>query len=127
MSWCRTLKVFLQNKVADMTIEYKHWVVTDRTTLTSVTQQSEKFNENLVSKIPELTSHHCTAKQARYLKQSKENLQSDRYIILAYLSENYSLILQDAIHGFTGQKSGNSSSFCCLYQRSTPANLVLCD
>jgi hypothetical protein len=62
-----------------MTVEYKQWVVTDRTTLMTVIQQSdEECIENLVSKILELTHHHYTAKQqASYLKGSKENLQSD--------------------------------------------------
>jgi hypothetical protein len=64
----------------------------------TVTQQSDRFIESLVSKVPELTHHHCTAKQqARYLKESTESLQSNEFIIVADLSENYSFILQDAI------------------------------
>jgi hypothetical protein len=55
-----------------MTTEYKQWVVKDRETLMTVTQQSDEFLENLLSKIPELTHHHYTAKQqARYLQQPK--------------------------------------------------------
>jgi hypothetical protein len=74
-----TLKVIFQNELDDMTIEYKQWVMTDRATLMTVTQHSDKFIENFVSKMPELTHHHYTAKQqARYLKESKENLQSDQ-------------------------------------------------
>jgi hypothetical protein len=92
-----------------------------------VTQQADKFIENLVSKIPELTHHNYTAKQqARYLKESKENLQSDQCIILADFPENYLFILQNAIKVFSlGKQSSNSSSFPYLYQRSTPANFVL--
>jgi hypothetical protein len=70
-----TLEILLQNELDDMTIEYKQWVVTDRATPMIVTQQSDKLIENLVSKMPELTRHHYTA---RYLKESKENLQSDQ-------------------------------------------------
>jgi hypothetical protein len=55
MSWFRTLKVLLDNELDDMTIKYKQWVVTDRATFMTVTQQSDKFIENLVSKMPELT------------------------------------------------------------------------
>jgi hypothetical protein len=84
-----TLKVLLQNELDDKTIEYKEWVVTDRATLMTVTQKSDEFIENFVSKMPELTHHHYTAKQqARYLKETKENLQSDQCIILADFSEN---------------------------------------
>jgi hypothetical protein len=39
-----------------------------QSTLMTVTQQSDEFIKNLVSKIPELIRHHYTAKQqARYL------------------------------------------------------------
>jgi hypothetical protein len=101
--------------------------MTDRATLMTVTQQSDKFIENLVSKMLELTRHHYTAKQqARYLKESKENLQSDQCIILADFSEISSFIFQDAIMGFSqGKQPSNSSSFPYLYQRLTPANFVL--
>jgi hypothetical protein len=58
--------------------------MTDRATLMTVTQESDKLIENLVSKIPELSHHYYTAKQqARYLKESKENLQSDQCITLS--------------------------------------------
>jgi hypothetical protein len=92
-----------------MTIECKQWVMTNRATLTTVTQQSDELIENLVSKIPELTHHNYTARQrARYSEESKENLQSDQCIILKDFSQNCSFILQDAIS-----------------TRSTPANIVL--
>jgi hypothetical protein len=55
----KTLEVLLHNKLNDMTIEYKQWVMIDRAeTLMMVKQQSE----NLVPKIPELTRHHYTTK-----------------------------------------------------------------
>jgi hypothetical protein len=96
-----TLEVLLHNELDYMTLKYKQWVMTDRATLMNVTQQSDELAENLVSKILELTCHHYTAKQqARYLKESKENLQSGQCIILADFSDNYSLILQDAVQGF---------------------------
>jgi hypothetical protein len=97
----QTLILLLQKELGDMTVEYKQWVVTDRATLMTVIQQSDRFIESLVSKVSELTHHHCTAKQqARYLKESTESLQSDQCIILADVSENCSFILQDAIQGF---------------------------
>jgi hypothetical protein len=122
-----TVEVLLQNEVDDSTIEYKLWVETDRATLTTVAQQCGEVIENLVSKMPEITSYHYTARQqARYLKESKENLLSEQCIILADFSENYSFILQDAIRGFSpGTESTISASFHCLYQRSIPPNFVL--
>jgi hypothetical protein len=115
-----TLKVLLHNELDDMKMEYKQCIMTHRATLMTVTQQ------NLVSKIPELNHHHTAKQQARYLKESEENVHSDQCIILADFSENYSFILQDAIKGFLlGKQSSNSSSFSYLYQRSTPAKFVL--
>jgi hypothetical protein len=64
--------------------------MTDKATVTTVTQQSDEVIEKLLCKIPEPTHNHYTAKQqARYLKESIENLQSDQCIILADFSENY--------------------------------------
>jgi hypothetical protein len=75
-------------------------VGSDRVILITVIQQCDEFIENLVSKILELTYHHFSPKQqARYLKESKENLPSDQCIILADFSDNYLFILQDAIKG----------------------------
>jgi hypothetical protein len=74
--------------------------MTDSTTPMTVTQQSDEFNENLLSKIPELTRHYTAKQQTRYLKQSEENVQSVHYIILVDFSENYSFILRDAIQCF---------------------------
>jgi hypothetical protein len=96
-----TQEALLHNDPDDTTIKCKHWVMTDRATLMTVTQQSDKLIENLVSKMPDLTRHHYTAKQqARYLKESYKNLQSHQCIILADFSENYSFILQDSTGGF---------------------------
>jgi hypothetical protein len=61
-----TLEVLLRNELDDMTVEYKQWVVTDGATLMTVTQQSDELIENLVSKMPEMTLHHYTA---RHLKE----------------------------------------------------------
>jgi hypothetical protein len=64
-----TLEILLHNELEGMRIEYKQWVMTDKATLITVTQQCDELIENLVPKIPELTCHHYTAnQQARYLK-----------------------------------------------------------
>jgi hypothetical protein len=61
------------------------------------------------------------------LKESKENLLLDQYIILADFSENYSFMLQDAIKGFLlGKQSSSSSLFPYLYQRSTLQTFSFC-
>jgi hypothetical protein len=98
-SGAETLKILLQNELT------KQWVVTDTANLMTVTQQSDKFIENLVSKISELTHYHDTTKQQdTHFKESKENLQLDQCIIFAHFSENYSFILQDAAQVFIVQR-----------------------
>jgi hypothetical protein len=81
----------------------------------TITQQSDEFIDSLVSETPELTHHHYTAKQqATYLKQLKENLQSDQCIAGRLLRELF--IYSPGCHrGISlGNLSGYSSSFCCL-------------
>jgi hypothetical protein len=46
-----------------MTTENKMQVVIYKAILMTVTQQSDKFIENLMSKVPNITHHHYTAKQ----------------------------------------------------------------
>jgi hypothetical protein len=122
-----TVEALLQNELDVMIIQYKQWAVTDIASFMTVTQQSDEFIENLASKMPEMTCHHYTAsQQARYLRESKENLLPDQCIVLADFSENYSFIFQDAIKGFSlGTQLTNSLSLHCLYQRATPANFVI--
>jgi hypothetical protein len=52
-----------------MTIGYKQWIMTDRATFMTVTQQCDRFIENLVSKMTELTRHQYTAKQQGRIPQ----------------------------------------------------------
>jgi hypothetical protein len=83
-----TLELLLQNELDDMPTQYKQQTVTDRATLITVMQQPNESTENLMSKKPALTHHHYTArKQDKYMKESKEILQSDQCIILENLSE----------------------------------------
>jgi hypothetical protein len=63
-SGAEKLEVLLQNELDDMTIEYKQWVVTDRATLMTLTQQSIRFIENPVSKIPELNRYNILCQTA---------------------------------------------------------------
>jgi hypothetical protein len=58
-----TLKVLLQNELDEMTIQYKQWVVTDRATLMTVTQQSDEFIENLVDAYTDSSSVYCQTGQ----------------------------------------------------------------
>jgi Zn-dependent oligopeptidase len=69
----------------------------------TATQQADELTGNLVPKINELTYHYTAKQQARYLKESKENLQSSQSTILAYYSEKYSFTLQDAVLDFNEQ------------------------
>jgi hypothetical protein len=57
-----TLAVLFHNELNNIIIGYKQYVMTDRATLMTVTQQSDDLIENLVSKMPELTHHHYAAK-----------------------------------------------------------------
>jgi hypothetical protein len=72
----------------------------------SVTQQSDEFIENLVSEMPELTYHYTARQQARYMKESKENLLSEQCTILQTSQRFiYSFIIQDSVQGFHWAKN----------------------
>ena len=98
------LKSFLESlpKVADVEeVEYKQWVTTDRTTLTTVRQSIEEFIETVSTKITDLSRHHFIAKaQNAYLRNLKASLKEDECILCGDFSENYSFLVQDAIQGF---------------------------
>lgn len=80
------------------TIEYKKWV---SASLVDVRVDVDVFQDQLVTAITELTSHHFIAKsQAQYLKERKSSLQQEEIIVLMDFAENFSFVVQDAVQGF---------------------------
>ena len=97
------LKNFLQERTdqdADE-IEYLQWVTTDRADLLKVQQPVDDFVIKLAECIKELTRHHHIAKsQTNFLRNLKTQLQREECVIACDFSENFSIIIQDAIQGY---------------------------
>ena len=99
-------------------VEYKQWVITDKTTLLIVKEKMSDFIDSLADKIVLLTRHHYTAKaQSSYLKLLKETLLEQECILLGDFSENYSFIVQDAAQGFHWENSQATLSPFVAYHR----------
>lgn len=90
----------------DEPISFKQWIYTDCDTLHTCQLSTEEFIAELSTKLFQLTSHHFNSKhRSSYLRIMKENLVQDSIIILMDFAENYSFIVQDAVHGFHWENS----------------------
>lgn len=99
------LKIHFQNCFEEECIEnvtFKHWMQIDnKTTLETVTMPVNDFVDRLFESLPKLLRHSFIAKQqSAYLKQLKDNILPDEYIVICDFAENYSFVLQDAVQGF---------------------------
>ena len=61
----------------------------------------DEFLEFLVEKLKKLLSHYFIYKQQdNFLKNKKETLSDNEYIILLDFAENYTFMVQDVIQSF---------------------------
>ena len=89
----------------DDVIMFKQWTATNRTDLISQTVSTEEFITMLAEKLDNITSHYyITCAQAGYLKKLKNELPSDKVIVLGDFSENYKFLVQDEIQGYHWNK-----------------------
>ena len=99
----RSLRDFLFELTAeeDDDISYKKWTQTDGTKLETVTEDKEEFIESLVKQIGNLTKHHYIARcQSAYFSRCKSEVQSDSCVLVSDFSENFALVIQDAVQGY---------------------------
>ena len=82
------------------TIQYKHWVSTDRSTLEMITKPAYEFVESFCEQLKSLLTHSFIAKQqSLFQMESKSYLQPGVFQVMADFSENYSFVLQDEAQG----------------------------
>ena len=83
------------------TITFKQWTAVDRSSLETVSQNSDDFVELFCEKLEALRSHSFIATQQRnFFDQCKSSLQRGELVVCADFSENYAFVLQDAAQGF---------------------------
>lgn len=99
----------LENTVQDNeSIQYQQWISTDHCALLSIQQPRMEFIPNLASDLYKLTSHHFISKaQSRFLREAKEALQPEEAIVQLDYSENFTVVMQDAIQSsyFSGRQA----------------------
>ena len=82
-------------------VEYKQWMTTDRCNLKTVTASAEEFIAEFVDRIPALLRHSFIAsQQSNFLKDRKTKLQHDQALVICDFSENYAMVIQDAVQAF---------------------------
>ena len=91
--------IFDENMIDD--IAYKQWTAVDRSTLETVSQNSDDFIETFSEKLKALRSHSFIAsQQSKFFDESKTSLKLNEIIVCADFSDNYAFVLQDAAQGF---------------------------
>ena len=80
------------------------WIHTDRDTLKTKQSTIEKFIQEIVIKIANLSPHHYIAKnQINYLKETKENVEFGELAVLMDFAENIHLSCRIQCKASTGK------------------------
>ena len=89
------------SEIDDEVVHFQQWQSTDRPTLVSLTARVSEYITLVTGAVDELTTHSFIAKcQSKYLKECKENLDSETCIVLMDFAENYKYVIQDEIQAF---------------------------
>lgn len=92
-------EVFEINAIEE--ISYKAWISTDRCKLINVTSDSSEFIDSLIESLEKLVQHDYIAKtQSKYYQELKNNLREGELLVTLDFSENYAVVIQDAVQGF---------------------------
>ena len=112
-------EIFDKNYIDALT--YQQWLSTDRSTLQTVTQSTEKFIETFHVNLQALKKHNFIAKaQSKFCSDRKASLKAGEILIIADFSENYSFILQDAAQGFHwNNDQAIVHPFICYFRNET--------
>lgn len=100
----------------DDEIEYSQWMNTDRPDLVKQSVSVEEYITLLIKKLQALIPHSFISKcQAKSLKNMKENLTSDKAILLMDFAENYTFVIQNEIQSYHWSRSGCTLHPVCIY------------
>lgn len=95
----RIEEVFEKNYIEE--ISYKAWMSTDRCKLINVTSDISEFIDSLIESLEKHLQHDYIAKtQSKYYQQLKNNLKEGELLVTLDFSENYAVVIQDAVQGF---------------------------
>lgn len=82
-------------------VKYKRWVGKPRANLETTELDSPEFVAEFCAKLQILLPHaFLTRKQANFVKNLRESLKKDEFLIICDFAENYAFLVQNAIGGF---------------------------
>ena len=95
------MEIFTQHDTNDdETVVFKQWCHIEKISLETMQESVVEFSHRLSDQLDSLTTHHYISKaQAMYLKDLKNSLDTESCIILGDFSENFSVLVQDAVQG----------------------------
>lgn len=76
-------------------------IIAGRCSLETVVKQVPDFIEHFAFKLNELKAHHFISdRQSKFLKESKEKLANNEFIVISDFAENYTFVVQDEIQAY---------------------------
>ncbi|XP_015127114.1 uncharacterized protein LOC107048461 [Diachasma alloeum] len=95
-----TLKSTMEVEEIDNVV-YKNWISVPRANLETLTKTTTEFIDDFCEKMERLLPHAFIAKeQSSYLKEKRESLQNDEFLVICDFAENYAFVVQDAAPAF---------------------------
>lgn len=95
-----SLKSAMEDANIDI-IHYKNWSFIRRAKLETLEQTTSEFIEDFCEKMKQLTPHAFIAKQqSSFMKETRESLQDNEFLVVCDFAENYAFVVQDAAPGF---------------------------
>ena len=99
------LKKHFDDRCLNDTITFRQWTSTDSTRIDMNTLDIDDFIDLTAAKIDSFTAHSYIAKrQAKYLKERKDQLNNTECLVLLHFAETFSLLFWMKFKVFTGAR-----------------------
>lgn len=114
------LEQYLAEKFEQLLIQevhFKQWIISSgRCSLETVVKQIPEFIEEFGFKLNELKAHHFISEmQSKFLKESKEKLAQNEFIVISHFAENYTFLVQDEIQAYHWANDQCTVHPFCIY------------
>lgn len=98
-------------------MHFKQWIISSgRCSLETVVKQIPEFIEEFGFKLNELKAHHFISEmQSKFLKESKEKLAQNEFIVISDFAENYTFLVQDEIQAYHWANDQCTMHPFCIY------------
>lgn len=105
-------------------IKFNQWISTDRCQLETLTKTTEDFIAYFLEKLKALIPHNfLSQQQSSFIKDLKNNLAVNEFLVSLDFAENYSFIIQNAAQGFHWNNSQATIHPFVIYYRNVNGQL----